>query len=137
MNPTATKAHFIIYVRDQALSSAFYSQALGRRPTLNVPGMTEFTLTPNSILGLMPEASIKALLGSKLPDPTQDIPTPRCEVYLLVDRPGDYHQRAIAAGAVELSGLEQRAWGHRAAYSLDPDGHVLAFAEQSEDRSFS
>jgi len=36
---------------------------------------------------------------------------------------------------MELSGVENRDWGHRAAYSLDPDGHVLAFAEQIESES--
>ena len=130
-----TKTHFIIYVKDQARSTAFYSQILGCHPSLNVPGMTEFAFSEKSILGLMPETGIKRLLGNKLPDPAQSTVIPRCEIYLLVNQPLDYHQRAIEAGAIELSGLENRAWGHRAAYSLDPDGHVLAFAEQIESES--
>lgn len=129
------KAHFILYVKDQARSTAFYSQVLDCQPSLNVPGMTEFTLSENSILGLMPETGIKRLLGDKLPDPARSTGIPRSEIYLIVSRPFDYHRRAIEAGAVELSGLENRAWGQRAAYSLDPDGHVLAFAEQIESGS--
>jgi uncharacterized glyoxalase superfamily protein PhnB len=39
-----------------------------------------------------------------------------------------WHGRALVAGASELSPLLQRSWGHMAAFSLDPDGHVLAFA---------
>ena len=35
---------------------------------------------------------------------------------------------ALAAGAKELSPMGLRSWGHLAAYCLDPDGHVLAFA---------
>ena len=66
------KAHFILYVTDQARSTAFYAQVLALSPTLNMPGMTEFTLADQCILGLMPEASIKRLLGNKLPDPAQD-----------------------------------------------------------------
>ncbi len=124
-----TKAHFILYVKDQARSTEFYRQVLDLAPTLNVPGMTEFTLADQCVLGLMPEASIKRLLGDKLPDPASGNGVPRAEVYLLVPQPQDYHRRAIAAGAIELSGLAIRDWGHRAAYSLDPDGHVLAFAE--------
>lgn len=127
-----TRTHFILYVKDQTRSTAFYSQVLGCEPSLNVPGMTEFTLAENTILGLMPEAGIKRLLGEKLPDPARNVGIPRSEVYLLVHEPRAYHQRAIQAGAIELSGLEQRDWGQRAAYSLDPDGHVLAFAEQLE-----
>ena len=124
-----TKAHFILYVRDQARSTAFYRQVLGGPPTLDVPGMTEFALSDQCILGLMPEAGIKRLLGDSLPDPAAGTGLPRAELYLLIPRPQDYHRRAIAAGAIELSGLAIRNWGHRAAYSLDPDGHVLAFAE--------
>ncbi len=138
-----TKIHFILYVQDQARSTAFYAQVLACQPSLNVPGMTEFTLAENTILGLMPISGIKRLLGERLPDPAHaSVPPassgsrawasagiPRSEIYLLVDRPLEYHRHAIEAGAIELSGLEARDWGHRAAYSLDPDGHVLAFAE--------
>ena len=38
------KTHFILYVQDQAASTAFYSRALDAEPTLNVPNMTEFVL---------------------------------------------------------------------------------------------
>ncbi len=99
--------------------------------------MTEFSFSENCILGLMPISGIKRLLGDKLPDPALSTGVPHCEIYLLVSRAFDYHQRAIEAGAIELSGLENRDWGHRVAYSLDPDGHVLAFAEQIESRSES
>jgi hypothetical protein len=40
-----------------------------------------------------------------------------------------YHHRSIEMGAKELSGLQSRDWGDIAAYSLDPDGHVIAFAK--------
>ena len=129
------KTHFILYVKDQAQSTAFYTRVLGCQPSLNVPGMTEFTLAKNTILGLMPEAGIRRLLGERLPNPAHGTCILRSEIYLLVHQPLAYHQRAIQAGAIELSGLEQRDWGHRAAYSLDPDGHVLAFAEQIESGS--
>ena len=51
-------------------------------------------------------------------------------LYLLVDDPAAFHARALAAGARELSPLQARDWGDAAAYSLDPDGHVLAFARR-------
>jgi uncharacterized protein len=50
------------------------------------------------------------------------------ELYLLTDDPGSYQQWALANGATELSPLAWRDWGDQVAYSLDPDGHVLAFA---------
>jgi uncharacterized glyoxalase superfamily protein PhnB len=125
-----THTQFILYVKDQVRSTEFYSRVLDREPSLNVPGMTEFSLTESSTLGLMPISNIKQLLGVNLPDPARSNDIPRCELYLLVSEPLAHHKRAIEAGAVELSGLENRDWGHRAAYSRDPDGHVLAFAER-------
>ena len=129
------RAHFILYVRDQQVSTRFYSHVLAVEPSLNVPGMTEFTLPGSSILGLMPEAGVRRLLGAALPDPGAARGTPRSEIYLLVEDPASYHKRALEAGAQELSSLSARDWGHHAAYSLDPDSHVLAFARPSDDIS--
>ena len=123
------ESYFILYVTDQSRSTAFYEQVLGVPPRLDVPGMTEFNLPAGGTLGLMPESGIKALLGSRLPDPALGRGIPRAELYLLVDHASPFHSRALAAGAVEISSLQARSWGHRAAYSLDPDGHVLAWAE--------
>jgi len=129
--PPITKTHLILYVQDQTRSAEFYSRVFHCEPTLNVPGMTEFTLSASCVLGLMPEAGIKRLLGDRLPDPARGSGIPRAEIYLRVTNPRDYHRRAIEAGATELSELKDRDWGDRVAYSLDLDGHVLAFAEKS------
>jgi uncharacterized glyoxalase superfamily protein PhnB len=94
--------------------------------------MTEFALTNGSTLGIMPAAGIKRLLGDALPDPSKAAGVPTSELYLMVNDPSAYHSRALASGARELSELRVRDWGDRVAYSLDPDGHVLAFAERAE-----
>lgn len=125
-------AHTILYVRDQEASMKFYSTVLTQKPRLHVPGMTEFLLNDGTILGLMPERGIKRLLGEHLPDPAQATGIPRAELYLQVQNPDEFHQRAIDQGSIELSPLAERDWGHVAAYSLDPDGHVLAFARPVE-----
>ena len=127
------KSLFILYVRDQTRSREFYADVLGIQATLDVPGMTEFTLSGDSRLGLMPESGIRRLLGDRLPDPASAGGVPRSEVYLIVDDVATYHRRALAAGAVEVSTPALRDWGDVVAYSLDPDGHVLAFAEIPED----
>ena len=129
------KAHFILYVKDQARSTEFYSKVMGQHPSLYTPGMTEFILSENCVLGLMPEKGIKRLLGDRLPDPARAAGIPRSEIYLYVPDPIAYHRRAMEAGAFELSGLENRDWGDRAAYSLDLDGHVIAFAEKIDSPS--
>ena len=120
------KAHFILYVQDQAASSAFYRTVLAAKPTLEAPGMTEFDLGGGTVLGLMPERGIARLLGIRTDDPANGFC--RGELYLLVTDPAAYHRRALAAGARELSPLAPRDWGDLAAYSLDTNGYVLAFA---------
>jgi uncharacterized glyoxalase superfamily protein PhnB len=91
--------------------------------------MTEFKLNEESVLGLMPSSGIRKLIGEKLPDPTEAGSIPRAELYLIVESPDEYHQRALAAGADELSSLQARDWGDEVAYSLDLDSHVIAFAK--------
>jgi catechol 2,3-dioxygenase-like lactoylglutathione lyase family enzyme len=123
--------HLILYVQDQAAATAFWQAVLDRPPNLDEPGMTEFALGAQAVLGLMPEAGIRALLGPRLPDPAAARGIPRAEIYLVTDDPAGHHARALAAGATELSALTQRSWGDDVAYSLDPDGHVVAFATRS------
>lgn len=120
--------HFILYVSDQETSTSFYAELLGIEPRLHVPGMTEFGLAPGAVLGLMPAAGIRALLGDVLPDPASAAGIPRAELYLYVDDPQSYYERAVGLGARELGAPAVRAWGDVAGYVLDPDGHVIAFA---------
>jgi uncharacterized protein len=129
-------AHLTFYVGDQAAATAFWQVVLDCPPVLDMPGMTEFALGTQVVLVLMPEAGVRTLLGPGLPDPASAHGIPRAELYLVVDDAAAYHARAVAAGAIELSALTRRSWGDNAAYSLDPDGHVIAFATRPS-RQFS
>lgn len=124
------KAHFILYVSDQGSSASFYEKVLATRPRLDVPGMTEFQLNDGAVLGLMPVAGIRRLLGEGLPNPDDARGIPRSEVYLMVDDPERFHRRSLECSGRELSPLSMRDWGHEAAYSMDPDGHILVFARE-------
>ncbi len=124
------KAHFILFVADQQRSSRFYSTVLETQPSLDVPGMTEFSIGEDVVLGLMPEDGIALLLGHAITHPSQAQGIPRSELYLVVKNAADFQTRAIAAGAREISPLALRDWGHNVAYCNDPDGHILAFASQ-------
>lgn len=123
-------SHFILYVGDQDRSTSFYAHVLAVQPRLHVPGMTEFDLPGGAVLGLMPISGIRSLLGEALPDPSAAQGTPRAELYLVVANPQALHSRALEAGATEISPLLARNWGDLVAYSLDPDGHVVAFASR-------
>jgi len=124
-----SSAHLIFFVREQAASARLYSAILDRPPTLDVPGMTEFTLCGGAVLGLMPSAGIRRLLP--IADPESASGIPRAELYLVVDDAGATYERAVAAGARVLSAVSERDWGDRAGYVADPDGHVIAFAERA------
>jgi uncharacterized protein len=127
------RVEFILYVADQGVAARFYSAVLQLQPAVDVPGMTELPLPGGATLGLMPGAGIKRLLGDTIDDPSKAAGVPRAELYLTVDDPSGYHARALAAGARELTPLAARDWGDDVAYSLDPDGHVIAFARRSSE----
>lgn len=78
----------------------------------------------------MPISGIRKLLGQAFPDPSLGSGISWAELYLCVDDAAAYHKPALAHGAIELSRLVKRDWGQVVAYSLDPDGHVLAVAEK-------
>lgn len=123
-------AHFIFYVNNQESSTHFYESVFGFKPRLNVPGMTEFLLNDGAVLGLMPEAGIKSLLGEAIQNPSEASGIARSELYLIVENPDLFHKRALELGAKELSPMSKRSWGDTVAYCADPDGHILAFASR-------
>lgn len=121
---------FIIYVADQKKSTDFYRELLALEPTLYVPGMTEFELSPSLKLGIMPENGIAKIIEEKTQHPANGNGIPRSEIYLLLDALQPYYDRALQSGAILVSDITDRDWGHRVCYFSDADGHILAFAEE-------
>ncbi len=121
---------FIIYVSNQDRSKDFYERLLNIKPSLNVPGMTEFKLSENVKLGLMPENGISKIISNKLPHPQKGNGIPRCELYLKVENPNEYIKRGIESGGNEISKLQDRDWGDKVGYISDLDGHIIAFAQK-------
>ncbi len=125
------KSIFIIYVADQAKSKYFYQEVLQKEALLDVPGMTEFEINEQSKLGIMPEKGIAKILGENIVHPSKGNGIPRCEIYLYVNSPDDYFERAIRYGAKPLSETLVRDWGDKVAYCSDLDGNILAFAQKT------
>ena len=120
---------FIIYVSDQGRSKNFYERLLKIKPSLNVPGMTEFKLSENVKLGLMPENGIAKIISNNLPHPKKGNGIPRCELYLKVKSPNEYINRGIKLGEKEIGKLQNRVLGEKVGYISDLDGHILAFSQ--------
>lgn len=118
----------ILYVSDQKRSRDFYSALLAKEPSLDVPGMTEFVLSDNLKLGLMPENGIAKILSDKTPHPSYGNGIPRCELYFNVADPDDIYRLAVSLGAKEISAVKHRDWGDKVGYVSDFDGHIIAFA---------
>jgi uncharacterized glyoxalase superfamily protein PhnB len=122
-------SEFILYVANQEESKQFYEKLLNISPSLHVPGMTEFQLSENCKLGLMPEDGIAKILRDKTPHPKTGNGIPRCELYLKVKKAESYLRRGMELGAKEISSFQQRDWGDKVGYISDVDGHIIAFAE--------
>ncbi len=121
---------FILYVSDQEASRQFYQAILEQQPVLDVPGMTEFLLSEDCKLGLMPNTGIAKILGDQLPHPDHGVGIPRAELYLYVDLPEKCYTRAIQAGARAINPVCERDWGDMGGYVADQDGHIIAFADK-------
>ncbi len=120
----------ILYVSDQEKSAQFYQKIFRKIPDLNVPGMSEFILSDVCKVGLMPINGIIKILNGKTQDPNIGNGIPRCELYLLVDNVETEFKNATNCGASLVSPILEMDWGDRVCYFMDPDGHIIAFAEK-------
>lgn len=121
---------FILYVNDQQKSTDFYTKLLRKNPDLNVPGMTEFILSENCKLGLMPNKGIAKILLDKTPHPDEGNGIPRCELYFNVDNIVLEFENATKIGAKLISSIQDRDWGEKVCYFADLDGHIITFAKK-------
>ncbi|KGO90593.1 VOC family protein [Flavobacterium suncheonense] len=123
-------SEFILYVDNQESTSRFYEAVFRTKPTLEVPGMTEFTLSETLKIGLMPNSGIAKILTPKTVHPEKGNGIPRCEFYFYVTDLQFEFDNAVKAGAKIISDIEDRNWGDRVGYVADLDGHIIAFAEK-------
>lgn len=126
-----TQLEFILYISNQEKSRDFYQILLQQNPSLDVPGMTEFTLNDFVKIGLMPNDGIAKIITPKLPHPTSGNGIPRCELYLQVDNIESIFEEAKQAGAKEISPIALRDWGDYVGYLTDFDGHIIALSSKS------
>lgn len=122
------QVQFILYVKDQQRSCHFYSMLLKKPPVLNVAGMTEFLLSDQVKLGLMPESGIAKIITPACVNPSSGSGIPRCELYLTIDNADEWFAHALSCGALLVQESKNRDWGACVGYVADPDGHIIAFA---------
>ena len=128
------KTHTILFVQNQEDSIRFYEKLLRRKPILNVPGMTEFELQENHILGLMPSENIERIIDEKMKSIQKNSDLIICELYIYVDNLDEMLDYCKAENFNVVSDLKPRNWGDRAFYISDQDGHLIAFSEPLKNK---
>jgi lactoylglutathione lyase len=121
--------YVILYVDDLERSVAFYRDIVGLPFKLFGDGYAEFA-TGGTKFGLYERARLPDLIGADA------LPSSRCgEVAFLVEDVDAEAERLRETSATILSGPVDRAWGHRTVHALDPDGHVVEFAQEIPRRT--
>ncbi len=121
------EVEWIWFVEGPEQSAVFYRQVLDKPPRLFSPAMVEFELQPGCVLGLMRKSGIRRLLS--LADRENRPTFPEAELYLLRPDARALCHRALLAGGTSLSEFVLRDWSYTVAYVRDPDGHLVASAE--------
>jgi predicted enzyme related to lactoylglutathione lyase len=124
-----TKTLFIIYVEDIEKTKLFYELLFNIKPIVDEPGMCEFELPDGSTLGIMPNTSLEKLFGKSFEKQKRRKALPQTEFYFVVDDAQAFHNRALQLGTSEIREFSEMDWGEKVAYSINHDGHILAFAE--------
>lgn len=117
----------IFATADLPRARAFYARAFGWPIAVDVPVYTEFSLPGGQRFGLYDRHAYAHNTGL-LPDEVQPGGVSTAELYLHVDDVDAALAALLGAGARLLSPPALRPWGDLAAYTADPDGHVLAVA---------
>lgn len=122
----------VLAVTDLATCADFYRQVLGCAPAVQTPVYVEFTPPGGARIGLYERVAF-GRNTAQTPQPIAPGQLSPVELYFHVEaRDGaleDACQRLQRAGARLLSPPQPRAWGDRAAYFADPEGHVLVMAQ--------
>ena len=121
----------ILYVDDLEASIAWYRERAGLSLNMRGDGYAEFA-TQGTKLALFERSLLPGLVGgdgaARRPDG---------EIVFVVEDVDAMDERLRVAGVRILSGLTDRAWGHRTLHVLDVDGHVVEFAQEIPRRPVS
>ena len=116
--------YVILYVTDLDRSISFYRDIVGLPFKFSESGYAEFA-TEGTKFALFERARLPQLIGrvGGQSDATM-------EVAFLVEDVDEEAERLGGAGVTGLAGPVDRPWGQRTFHFLDPDGHVVEFAQE-------
>jgi lactoylglutathione lyase len=122
-----TKVDYVIlYVADLARSIAFYRDVVGLPFKFQESGYAQFD-TKGTTFALFDRTGLPGLLGRDAGSGGL-----QSEVAFLSADVEAEAERLKTLGVEVLSGPVDRPWGQRTLHVLDPDGHVVEFAQEIE-----
>jgi predicted lactoylglutathione lyase len=121
--------HTVVTVNDLTKSKMFYKLLFEIEPKVDSENFVEIKLNENFILGLQNIKMNEKLFNRDLISKFKLNKTSSAEFYIECKNPEEMHQKALQFGCLELSPFRERDWGQSVAYSVNHDGHVLAFAK--------
>jgi lactoylglutathione lyase len=119
----------ILYVSDVAASLAFYETALGqRRRFVHESGQYAELDTGETALAFAAHGLAAANVPGVYRPERRSGPQPAFEVCFVTDDVQGAFDRAVAAGAREVTAPQTKPWGQHVAYVRDPDGNLVEIA---------
>ena len=116
--------YVILYVEDVDRSIAFYRDLVGLPFKFSESGYAEFA-TEGTKFALYARSNLPDLLGREGSSGGM-----AAEVAFLTTGVDAEAERIREAGVTILAGPVDRPWGQRTLHFLDPDGHVVEFAQE-------
>lgn len=116
--------YVVLYVEDVSDSISFYRDVVGLDYKFDEAGYAEFA-TGAAKFGLYERSRLPSLIGREA-----GLPGPTAAVVFLVESADAEAERLTSLGIEIIAGPEDRPWGHRTVHFLDPDQHVVEFAQE-------
>ena len=116
--------YLCLYVEDLSTSIAFYRDVVGLEFKFEQDGYAEFVTHPTKF-GLYERSRLPSLIGRE-----GGVQGPTMAAVFLVQNADSEAERLKSLNVPILAGPEDRPWGHRTVHILDPDEHVVEFAQE-------
>ena len=126
-----SRIHFILDSKDLSKSKMFYSLLFDTQPIVEDNNIVEFEIVPGFILGLQSIELKDKLFDRDIFNRYRNTSNAASELYIECENAEAMHQKALSLGCLELSPFSKREWDHYAGYSINHDGHILAYAKPS------
>lgn len=123
-----SRIHFILDTDDLGKSRMFYSLLFDTEPIVDENNIVEFEIVPGVILGLQTAGLKDKLFDADIYSKYRNSKSGSSELYIECINAEEMHKKALSLGCLELSPFSKRNWGAEAGYSINHDGHILAFA---------